>query len=104
MALNIKSFADCLGLVKRRKYLIVLPWLLTSVVSVIVAFNLPKTFRSTATMLFESPLPTKLFESTVTRYADEQIQSIYQRVMKTDNVLAIIESNGLYPEAKNSFP
>jgi succinoglycan biosynthesis transport protein ExoP len=103
MGQNLKTLADYLDLVKRRKYYIVVTWLLISLTSVIVAYNMPKIYRSTATMLIEAPIPTKLFESTVSQYAEEQIQSIYQRVMTTDNVLSIIESNGLYNDIKNGY-
>jgi len=103
MEQNSKTLADYLDLVKRRKYYIVVTWLLVSLISVIVAYNLPKIYKSTATMLIESPIPTKLFESTVSQFGEEQIQSIYQRVMTTDNVLSIIESNGLYNDIKNGF-
>ena len=101
MEQNTKTLADYLDLVNRRKYSIVITWLLISIISVIVAYNLPKVYRSTATMLIEAPIQTKLVESTVSQYAEEQIQSIYQRVMTTDNVLSIIESNGLYNDLKN---
>jgi polysaccharide biosynthesis transport protein len=103
MEQNPKTLADYLDLVKRRKYYIIVTWLLISVISVIVAFNLPKIYRSTATMLIEAPIPTKLFEGTVSQYADEQIQSIYQRVMTTDNVLSIIDSNDLYKDKENGY-
>ncbi|MGZ8171697.1 MULTISPECIES: GumC family protein [Methylobacter] len=98
-----KSLADYLDLVKRRKYYIVVTWLLVSLISVAVAYNLPKIYRSTATILIDAPIPTSLLDSTVSQFADEQVQSIYQRVMTTDNVLSIIESNGLYDDIKNSF-
>jgi len=100
MEQNTKTLADYLDLVKRRKYYIVVTWLLVSVTSVIVAYNLPKIYRSTATMLIEAPIPTNLVESTISQFADEQIQSIYQRVMATDNVLSIIDANGLYKDIK----
>jgi uncharacterized protein involved in exopolysaccharide biosynthesis len=103
MEQNTRTLADYLDLIKRRKYYIVITWLIVSVISVIVAYNLPKVYRSTATILIEAPIPTKLFESTVSQFADEQIQSIYQRVMTTDNVLSIINSNGLYEDAKKGF-
>ena len=103
MEQNTKTLADYLDLVKRRKYYLLVTWLLVSVTSVIVAYNLPKIYRSTATILIEAPTPTKLFESTVSQFADEQIQSIYQRVMTTDNVLSIIDSNGLYKDIKSGF-
>ncbi len=103
MISNLKTFADYLYLAKKRKYYILITWLLVSVISVIAAYFIPKTYRSTATMLIEAPLPTKLFESTVSQYADEQIQSVYQRVMTTDNVFSIIELNGLYDDIKNDY-
>ncbi|MEC4749594.1 lipopolysaccharide biosynthesis protein [Methylomicrobium sp. Wu6] len=96
-----KTLADYLDLAKRRKYYIVATWLLVSLISLIVAYNLPKIYRSTATMLIEAPIPTALPDSAVSQYADERIQSIYQRVMTTENVLSIIESTGLYSDIKN---
>jgi succinoglycan biosynthesis transport protein ExoP len=99
-----KTLADYLDLVKRRKYYIIATWLLVSLTAVIVAYNMPKVYRSTATMLIEAPIPTKLVESTVSQYAEEQIQSIYQRVMTTDNVLSIIDSYGLYTDIRGLYP
>jgi succinoglycan biosynthesis transport protein ExoP len=101
---HTKTLADYLDLVKRRKYYIIVTWLLISLTAVMVAYNMPKVYRSTATMLIEAPIPTKLIESTVSQYAEEQIQSIYQRVMTTDNVLSIIDSNGLYTDIRGLYP
>jgi len=98
-----KSLADYFDLVKRRKYYIIVTWLLVSSAAVIVAYHLPKIYRSTATMLIEAPIPTNLVESTVSQYAEEQIQSIYQRVMTTDNVLSIIDANNFYSDIRNDF-
>jgi uncharacterized protein involved in exopolysaccharide biosynthesis len=104
MALNAETFADYVDLIKRRKYYIMLTWLLVSLASVIVAYNLPKIYKSTATMLIEAPIPTNL-ESAASQYAaDQLLQSIYQRVMTTDNVLSIIESAGLYEDIKDAHP
>jgi len=104
MEQDTKTLADYLDLVKRRKYYILFSWGLISVIAVIVAFNLPKTYRSTATLLIEAPIPTKIIESTAGQFGEEQIQSIYQRVMTTENVLKIIEANGLYNnDLKNGF-
>ncbi len=103
MEQNTKTLADYLDVIKRRKYYFMVTWLLVSVISVIIAYNLPKIYRSTATILIEAAIPTQLFESTVSQFADEQIQSIYQRVMTTDNILSIIDSNGLYSDIRKSF-
>jgi succinoglycan biosynthesis transport protein ExoP len=104
MALNTKTFADYVDLIRRRKYYIILTWLIVSLVSVIVAYNLPKTYKSTATMLIEAAIPTNI-ESAASQYsADQLLQSIYQRVMTTDNVFSIIESAGLYENVKDAYP
>jgi polysaccharide biosynthesis transport protein len=103
MEQNTKTLADYFDLIKRRKYYIIITWVLISVISIIVAYNLPKVYRSTATMLIEAPIPTNLIESTASQFADERIQSIYQRVMTTDNVLSIVESNGLYKDIENGY-
>lgn len=103
MEQNTRKLPDYLDLVKRRKHWIIIIWLLISFISVIVAYSLPKMYRSTATMLIEAPIPTNLFESTASQFAEEQVQSIYQRVMTTDNVLSIIDSSGLYNDLKGSY-
>ncbi len=98
-----KTPADYFDLVKRRKYYIVITWLLISLTALIVAYNLPKIYRSTATLLIEAPIPTKLFDSPDSQFGESQIQSIYQRVMTTDNVLSIIDSSSLYSDIKDAY-
>lgn len=98
-----KTLADYLELVKRRKYCIIVTWLLVTLAAVIVAYNLPKIYRSTATMLIEAPIPAKYIDAPITQYGEEQIQSIYQRVLSTDNVLSIIKENGLYTDIKEGL-
>ncbi|MCX7102463.1 MAG: lipopolysaccharide biosynthesis protein [Methylobacter sp.] len=102
MEQHTKTPVDYLEMVTRRKYYILLTWLFVSLASVIIAYNLPKVYRSTATILIEAAIPTKLFEASTSQFAEEQIQSIYQRVMTTDKVLSIIEESGLYNEVKGS--
>jgi succinoglycan biosynthesis transport protein ExoP len=103
MEQSTKTLADYLELVKRRKYYIIVTWLLITLAAVIVAYNLPKIYRSTATMLIEAPIPAKFIDASVSQYAEEQIQSIYQRSLSTDNILSVIESNDLYSEIKDIY-
>jgi succinoglycan biosynthesis transport protein ExoP len=103
MEQSTKTLADYLDLVKRRKHYIIATWLLITSVAVIVAYNLPKIYRSTATMLIQAPMPSKFIEDSVSQYGEEQIQSISQRALSSDKVLSIIEENGLYDEAKGSL-
>jgi succinoglycan biosynthesis transport protein ExoP len=97
-----KTLADYIDLFKRRKVYIGVTWLVVTLIAVIAAYNLPKIYRSTATLLIEAPIPTKYIDASPSQYGEEQIQSIYQKVMSTDNVLSIIESNHLYEDIKES--
>jgi len=103
MEQNTKTLADYFDLLKRRRYYIIVTWLLVTLVAVIVAYNLPKLYRSTATMLLEAPIPANYIDSSDSQYGEEQIESIYQRVLTTDNVLPIIESNELYKDIKDGY-
>jgi succinoglycan biosynthesis transport protein ExoP len=98
-----KTFSDYLDLVKRRKVYIGVTWLVLTLTALIVAFNLPKIYRSTATLLIEAPVPAKVIDSSISQYGEEQIESIYQRALSTRNILAIIESSGIYDDIKDSF-
>jgi len=96
MEQNAKAIFDYINIISRRKYYILIVFVAMNIASAIVAYSLPRTFRSTATMLMEALVPKEIIQSTIAEYADEQIRSITQKVMTTDNVLAIIESSHLY--------
>jgi polysaccharide biosynthesis transport protein len=104
MGLHAKTLPDYIYLAKRRKHYILVTWFLVSLVALLIALSMPKMYRSTATMLIEAPLQTKLFESTVSEFADERVQSLYQRVLATNNVIALIDKNQLYENLKNEYP
>ena len=104
MAIRLKTFDDYWDFTKRRKYYIIFTWILLTIISVIVAYNLPKIFRSTATLLIEAPIPSKILENMPLQYADEQLQSIYQKVMTSENINSVIDSEYLYSEIKNQTP
>lgn len=97
-----KNIADYIAILKRRKYHILIPWLLLSLVAVGVALSLPKTYKSTVTMVMQTPMPTELTDTPVHFLADEQIQTIYQRVLTTENVLSIIDAKELYGNKKDN--
>ncbi len=102
MGQSDKTLAEYFYIIKRRKTIVLVTWFIITVVSVLVALSMPKVYRSTATLLIEAPLSSKLVESSVSQFADEQIQSIYQRIMTTDNVISIIDSFHLYEEIRET--
>ena len=69
------------------------------VITILIVLLLPATYRSTGTILIESQkIPQELVQSTVTSFADERIQVIKQRIMTSQQLLAIIKKFNLYTD------
>jgi uncharacterized protein involved in exopolysaccharide biosynthesis len=69
------------------------------VVGVFFAYSLPATYRSTGTIMIEQQnISADFVQTTITTYADQQIEIVKQRVMSTPSLTAIIQKYGLYPE------
>jgi uncharacterized protein involved in exopolysaccharide biosynthesis len=83
-------------------------WVVTGVVAtatVATALLLPPTYRSAATILIEQQeIPQDLVRSVITSFADQRVQVISQRVMTTQNLLALIERYNLYPAIREKAP
>jgi polysaccharide biosynthesis transport protein len=76
-----------------------------TVVTVLLAVFLPPTYRATATILIEQQeIPQELVRSVITSFADQRVQVISQRVMTTQNLLALIERYNLYPDIREKQP
>ncbi len=98
-----KNLADYVELINRKKFFILTIWFTITVLAVIFALTLPKSYRSTATLLIEAPLQGKILELMPAQFADEQLHSIYQRVMTTKNIDMILDKNKLYEELRNEY-
>jgi polysaccharide chain length determinant protein (PEP-CTERM system associated) len=93
-----------LAIVKQRKWSMILPMVVIIVLSVAVAFLLPAVYRSDATIFIEEQeVPTDFVASTVTTYAEQRIQAIYQRIMTFTPLLDIINEHGLYPKMRGKY-
>ncbi len=92
-------------ILSRRKLAFLLPFLAIGIGGAALAFLLPPTFRSEATILIErQSIPTDVVATTVTGYVQEQIEQIRQRITSYENLKAIAEENGLYPKLMQSAP
>ena len=97
------SLGDLIEIVRRRGRTIIITFSAAALTTVILAALWPPTFRSTGTILIEQQeIPSDLVRSTVTSYADERVQIISQRVMKTQNLLDIVRRYGLYESQHKS--
>jgi uncharacterized protein involved in exopolysaccharide biosynthesis len=92
------------AILKRRKLLLILPFILVLTVGFVVTMALPPVFRSEARILVESQqIPTELVRPTVTAGAKERIQVIEQRVMTRENLLGVVEKFQLFPGKRQSL-
>ena len=98
---QLLTLEDYLAILKRRKWQLIVPAALLSLVAVLAAVFLPAVYRAKATILIEQQeIPSDLVRTTVTSFADQRIQIISQRVMTTRNLSTIIERYDLYPDIR----
>jgi uncharacterized protein involved in exopolysaccharide biosynthesis len=89
----------------RRRRLMLWVGGVAAVLTLMLAFLLPPTYKSTATILIEQQeIPQELVRSTITSFADQRVQILSQRVMTTQNMLGVIDRYGLYPDLRKRAP
>ncbi len=92
------DFDDYVQIVRRRKVYFFLPFLAVLSFAAALAFMLPAVYRSEATLIVErQTIPDALVQTTVTGFAQEQIQQIRQRLVTPTNLTNIAEKFHLYP-------
>lgn len=94
-----QSLGDYLVVARRRLKPMIIATSIVLCLAVLAALFWPPTYRSTATILIEEQeIPEDMVRSTITSYADQQIQVIRQRVMTLDNILSLVKKYQLYNE------
>jgi uncharacterized protein involved in exopolysaccharide biosynthesis len=92
------------GILRRRRkgfFLTFLPLLLAGSA---VAFLLPPTFLSKATILIEGQqIPPEYVRTTITSYVEERLQIITQRIMSRGRLLEILNRFDLYADRKEKY-
>jgi polysaccharide biosynthesis transport protein len=99
------SLADYFEIVKRRRWLLILPAVLVFAIVAIVAMLLPNKYESRATILIEQPeIGADLVRSTVAGYTHQQLQVVGQRVLSRASLRELIEKHDLYAEERETMP
>ncbi len=102
---DVKTLGDYVSIVWRRKFHILIPFILVLAVTIPTVFLLPSVFKSTGTILIESQqIPEQLVQSAVTSFAKERIQVIKQRIMTSQQLFAIITKFELYQDKIKNTP
>jgi succinoglycan biosynthesis transport protein ExoP len=93
------SLSDYTAMLKRRKLPLLLPAAIIIPFTLMLAFGIPATYQSEATILIEEQeIPQDFVRTTIGSFAAQQIQVISQRVLTVENINEIIERFGLYQQ------
>jgi succinoglycan biosynthesis transport protein ExoP len=104
MESNAMTLTDYFGIVKRRKWSLILPAVFVFLCAVIVALALPSIYKSTSTILIEEQdVPSDFVMTTVTSYAEQRLQSIHQRIVSFSRLLEMVNRFNLYPDLKEKW-
>src|SRR3974390_1478709 len=91
-----------LGVLKKRKFYGLIPFVAVFAIGFAVAMVWPPTFLSEGKILVESQqIPVDLVRPTVTATAAERIATIQQRVMTRDNLLKIVDKYQLFADQRD---
>ena len=78
---DVRNIGDYLSIAGRRKFQIVIPFIIVLAIAVIIVFQIPRVYQSTGTILVESQqISRELVQSTVTSFAGEAIQVLTQDI------------------------
>jgi polysaccharide biosynthesis transport protein len=101
---DAKSVGDYVDIVKRRKWSIVLPIVILFAIAFVVALLLPRTYRSTSTILIEDQdIPRDFVVSTIQGFAEERLQAINQRIMSATRLIEIMNRFNLYQDLRRKM-
>lgn len=105
MAANVQdnTWSDYVAMLRRRWRPSFVIASLIALGTIYVAYTLPAIFQSSSAILIEEQgIPTDIVQTTVNSYAEQRLQTIYQRITASDYVLQMIERFDLYPEDRDS--
>ena len=101
---DVKTLGDVIAIVKRRKNWLIWPAVGVFLLSAIIAFAWPPTYRSTSTILMEEQeIPREYVMTTVSSYAEHRLQTINQRIMSSTRLMEIINRFKLYEDLKQKW-
>lgn len=99
------TWSDYVALLRRR-------WRPTFVVTasialgtIYLAYSLPAVYQSSTTILIEDQgIPTDMVQTTIDSYAEQRLQTLYQRVTVSQLVLQMIDEFDLYNKDRGTLP
>lgn len=94
-----RTMGDYLGILRRRRIYLLTIVPAALLLAVYLAYVLTPAYRSSATILLEpSSISEELVQTTVTSYADQQIELVSRRVLLADSLEELVARVDPYPE------
>jgi len=98
---NLLTPGDYFTILKRRKWALIIPFVLIVMVSSLTALLLPSIYKSTAIILIEQrEIPAEYVMSSMTTYAEQRMQIIKQRVLTSQQLKSLIKKFDLYQKLR----
>ena len=95
-------FAHLPAIIRQRIYWVVVPAIVCLLMGIAAAFLLPTMYRSTATLLVESPqLPDDIAGSEDLDIVDQRIAKIRQQVLSRPRLIELIQKHRLYTKERS---
>lgn len=89
----------------QRRYHMIACLVIAVAIGVGLAFSLPRTYRSTATLLVQSQdLPTTIVDAPANGAVEQRIARIREQVLSRGDLIQLIEQNDLYEKERQSQP
>jgi polysaccharide biosynthesis transport protein len=89
----------------QRRYYVLICFLALLAAGVVAAFGLPRTYRSTATLLVQSQeLPTTIVDSPTNGAVEQRIARIREQVLSRGDLIQLIEQDDLYSAERRNKP
>ena len=99
------SWSDYVSVLRRRWRLAFAAAMIIALGTVYIAYTLPAVYESSTAILIEQQgIPTEFVQTTVNAYAEQLLQTIYQRVVAGPKVTELISEFDLYPEDRDVVP
>ncbi|WDP90563.1 MAG: chain-length determining protein [Desulfobacter sp.] len=95
---------DYINILKRRKWSLIVPFILIVAIAAVTAWLLPAIYKSTATVLIEQrEIPAEYVMSSQTSYAEQRMQNIKQRTLTSKQLQQLIRQFDLYREDRDKL-
>jgi protein tyrosine kinase modulator len=92
---------DIIEIILRRRWWIILPFCLSIIIGIILAFTLPKYYRAETLVLIKPPkVAANYIQSVVTTDIDSRLEAFSRQIMSRSNLEKIMKNFNMYTEPK----